>query len=388
MKWSNGRVAFLADSLPTAQVFPSPVFLPNLTAPRGVSTIDFDPETTTIEDLKVLIFSATEIPPSEQELKYSYPPKLLHDVQGPLSSIPITKGEQIIVTSVSPTSSSTSISSPSTSLPSKTPSATNSSSTGSSSRSRLAATPTPAPSIKAINETISAPSPLAPQPQPQRPESPLSHNDIPLETQDSVALPGRDAGYLQLRVVPDDNSCLFSAIGVIFEGGIEAAQKLRTVVADAIKEDPFTYSDVMLGQPADQYISKIQKADTWGGAIADLHLVASYKTEISSFDVATGRCDRFGQDHYDSRCILVYSGIHYDVVTLSPLPSAPPSFHTAVFPITDSTILSTAEKLVNQLKARHYYTDTANFDLRCQICGEGLIGEKGAREHATKTGRE
>jgi hypothetical protein len=27
----------------------------------------------------------------------------------------------------------------------------------------------------------------------------------------------------------------------------------------------------------------------------------SYHTEISSFDVATGRCDRFGEGEYDSR---------------------------------------------------------------------------------------
>jgi ubiquitin thioesterase OTU1 len=35
--------------------------------PRGVSTIEIDPATTTIDNLKVLIFSTTEIPPSEQE---------------------------------------------------------------------------------------------------------------------------------------------------------------------------------------------------------------------------------------------------------------------------------------------------------------------------------
>lgn len=35
----------------------------------------------------------------------------------------------------------------------------------------------------------------------------------------------------------------------------------------------------------------------------------SYKTEIASFDVATGRSDKFGEGHYDSRCLLVYSGI-------------------------------------------------------------------------------
>jgi ubiquitin thioesterase OTU1 len=61
-----------------------------------------------------------------------------------------------------------------------------------------------------------------------------------------VELPG-DNGFLELRVVPDDNSCLFSAVGVVFEGGIEAAGKLRGVVVDAIRGDPETYSEVMLG---------------------------------------------------------------------------------------------------------------------------------------------
>jgi ubiquitin thioesterase OTU1 len=93
-------------------------------------------------------------------------------------------------------------------------------------------------------------------------ESPLGEGDIPVEPKETIKMPG-DAGHLQLRVVPDDNSCLFSAIGVVFEGGISAAQKLRTgearpfvsvsvltpytVVADAIKADPVNYSDVILG---------------------------------------------------------------------------------------------------------------------------------------------
>ncbi|WVF69019.1 hypothetical protein IAT40_003793 [Kwoniella sp. CBS 6097] len=352
------------------------VFYVRLRAPRGVSTLTFDPTVTTIDDLKVLIFSNTEIPPSEQEIKYSYPPKPLPETTGTLSTIPITKGEQIIVTS-----------NPGLSLSQSTNAAS-----ASTSSSTSTSTPTPAPSVKAFNDTISAPTPFV-QSQPQsqsqaqrRPDSTLAQNDIPVESSNSVALPGRDAGYLQLRVVPDDNSCLFSAVGVVFEGGIEAAQKLRKVVADAIRDDPFTYSDVMLGQPVDQYVEKILKPETWGGAIELSIFSKHYKTEISSFDVSTGRCDRFGQDEYDSRCLLVYSGIHYDALTLSPLPVSPPSFHTTVFPISDSSIFPTAEKLISQLKARHYYTDTATFDLRCQICGTGLKGEKGAREHASQTG--
>jgi ubiquitin thioesterase OTU1 len=61
-----------------------------------------------------------------------------------------------------------------------------------------------------------------------------------------VELPG-DNGFLELRKVPDDNSCLFSAIGVVFLGGMDEAQGLRGVVVDAIRGDPDTYSEVMLG---------------------------------------------------------------------------------------------------------------------------------------------
>lgn len=80
--------------------------------------------------------------------------------------------------------------------------------------------------------------------------------------------------------------------------------------------------------------------------------------------------------------------LDYDAVSLSPLPSAPPSFHTTVFPVHDDSVLEAAGKLASQLKARHYYTDTATFDLRCGVCGVGLKGESGAREHAMSTGRE
>lgn len=35
--------------------------------PRGVTTLELDPEMTTLDALRVLIFSSTEIPPNEQE---------------------------------------------------------------------------------------------------------------------------------------------------------------------------------------------------------------------------------------------------------------------------------------------------------------------------------
>lgn len=78
----------------------------------------------------------------------------------------------------------------------------------------------------------------------------------------------------------------------------------------------------------------------------------------------------------------------YDAVTLSPLPVSPPEFHTTVYPVSNQAIMDAAQELAAGLKSRKYYTDTANFDLKCGVCGVGLKGEKGAREHAMQTGRE
>ncbi|ODN73951.1 hypothetical protein L202_07452 [Cryptococcus amylolentus CBS 6039] len=315
-----------------------------LRAPQGVSTLELDAEST-VHDLQALIFAATQIPPAEQDIKYSYPPKPLPVDTGLLSSIPITNGEQFIVSAV-PTATQT--------APMKSE---------------------PAP------PTIPAPSTSAKAPAPK------------VEGADSVALPGRDAGYLQLRVVPDDNSCLFSAIAVVFEGGIDAAQSLRTVVAEAIRADPETYSQVILGMPRDEYIRRILKPETWGGAI-ELSIFAKQQvaSTASSVILTPSLATKPKLLHLMSLPVdatglaRTNTTLDYDAITLSPLPVSPPDFHTSVFPSVDQTILLIADNLVAQLRARHYYTDTSNFDLRCRVCKQGLKGEKGATEHAKKTG--
>lgn len=115
---------------------------------------------------------------------------------------------------------------------------------------------------------------------------------------------------------------------------------------------------------------------------------AHYKTEIASVEIASGRIDHFGQGAgYASRCLLAYSGIHYDAILLSPTPRLDnPDFCQTTFALADAGVLGALERLAAELKRRHYYTDTATFDLRCGVCGEGLTGEKGATAHARTTG--
>jgi len=202
------------------------------------------------------------------------------------------------------------------------------------------------------------------------------------EANDAVPV---DGGFLVLRAVPDDNSCLFSSIALIFEQDIKAAPKLRQVVADTIRKNPVQFDDVFLGRPRDEYISTILQPAAWGGAIELMIFADYYRTEISSFDVETGRCDRFGEGRYDSRCIIMYSGIHYDATSLAPTESAPPDFHQTVFDAGLSSIMFAAEKLAAKRRQKRAFTNTATFDLRCQTCGKGLKGEKEARQHAQET---
>jgi ubiquitin thioesterase OTU1 len=130
---------------------------------------------------------------------------------------------------------------------------------------------------------------------------------------------------------------------------------------------------------------------SWGGAIELSILSKHFDIEICSIDVQTLRVDRFNEGR-PTRCILVYSGIHYDTIALSPSEPpfehsyAPPEFDTKVFDSADLVILQKALDLCKKLQEKHYYTDTAGFHVKCNTCGKLFIGEKGATKHAAETG--
>jgi len=329
--------------------------------PGGVSTIDCElNDSYTVQDFQQQIYAVSQILPSLQDLKSGYPPQSLTVVpELPFSSLGIKKGEQIIVSQraeaasrrpASPpklyTAGSGSLAAPNTST------------------DRGAGAPAVIPSGAVTAENAKEP--------------------------DAVAM---DGGFLVHRVVPDDNSCLFSSVALIFEQDIAKASRLRQIVADGIRDDMVTYSEAILGRPRDEYIATILKPQTWGGAIELTVLSSHYNTEISSIDVETGRIDRFeppsGKES-GNRCVLVYSGIHYDAATLSPMRDAPPDFHQTLFPIVSADksdpVLVAAQKLADILRQKKAFTNTSTFDLKCSDCGQGLVGEKGARAHAKETG--
>ncbi|GAA5905068.1 ubiquitin-specific protease OTU1 [Sporobolomyces salmoneus] len=327
-------------------------------SPNGPSSCSLE-DTATLQDLRNKIAELTSIVPAEQDLRTGFPPKPFATDTSPetsLSSLGIRSGDSIIVAqsaAQNPKSSSSST----------------------------------APPPPVVNSPV-------PSPAPSLPRQPVASSGASSSSPQFVEV---DGGFLVLRVVPDDNSCLFTAVSLVFNPSSPPnPSSLREIVADAIRADPVTYSEVMLGRPPKDYIETILSPKSWGGAIELSIFSTHFQSEIWSIDVQTGRTDKFGEGNGFQNCVfIVYSGIHYDALTFSFAPPSsapfPPdlSFDTTIFPLpVEPTTLSAATQLVGVLRKNHSYTDTATFSLRCEVCREAIVGEKEARQHASQTGHQ
>ncbi|KAJ5116480.1 hypothetical protein N7456_000828 [Penicillium angulare] len=235
---------------------------------------------------------------------------------------------------------------------------------------------------------ISQPGPASQQPAQQSWISQTSQPSV--DDPPEIASPDH-AGTFVLRVMPDDNSCLFRAVGAAVMGDMDTMVELRSIVAGSIQSNPDEYSEAILGKKPDAYCQWIQNEESWGGAI-ELKILSEYfNIEICSIDVQTLHIFQFNEGA-PTRCIVVYSGIHYDVLALSP--STPPYTRanpladgdTKIFESVDPVVLEKAKELCQILQSKHYYTDTSGFLVRCNTCGGTFTGEKGATKHASETG--
>lgn len=207
--------------------------------------------------------------------------------------------------------------------------------------------------------------------------------------------------YTILRNVPDDNSCLFNSIiyakfairGNEGNSVQEEVYKLRTTVSKAIGENPILYDELVLGRPVDKYREWILKKDSWGGAI-EIGIIAQHlNLDIYCLDVELANFIKFeNSSSAEEFIVLVYSGIHYDVMARNQILST--NFldklkDECVFrkgsPQGDS-FLKDCQELCRLLQTKNYSTNTTTFRVRCLECYEILVGEMGASNHGNKTG--
>ncbi|OAQ79096.1 Ovarian tumor, otubain [Purpureocillium lilacinum] len=189
-----------------------------------------------------------------------------------------------------------------------------------------------------------------------------------------------------------DNSCLFTAFGGALPQQLPA-HHLRRMMADYINEHLDVYSEAVLGCDPAEYCRSIQDPDRWGGGIELSILSSIFDIQICTYDVQTQNLMKFGEDKLQ-RCILVYSGIHYDRVAFSysdaPHLAAllPPEVDRTLWPVEDDEVLQRTQQLVQRLNSAHYYTDTEGLILKCDVPGCGWIGsgQHEGRKHAELTG--
>ena len=67
---------------------------------------------------------------------------------------------------------------------------------------------------------------------------------------------------------------------------------INIVVKDKIHGEPAAWSEAVLGMNPAQYGDRMLNKATWGGAIELAIISATYKVEIDSVDVQSGRTDR------------------------------------------------------------------------------------------------
>ncbi|EFY93641.1 OTU-like cysteine protease, putative [Metarhizium acridum CQMa 102] len=206
-----------------------------------------------------------------------------------------------------------------------------------------------------------------------------------------VPWPERE-GSLLLRVMPSDNSCLFTAFGGALLKQISAA-KLRQMMAEYITEHPDVYNEAILGCSPVDYCRGIKDPDRYVyTTLSPSSKCRAIRNKILSHPQGQ-HLMTFGEGKQD-RCILVYSGIHYDRVAFSYSDSPhnvaplPPEMDRSIWPTDDSEVLVKAKMLVEKLNANHYYTDADGLVLKCNEDGCEWIGngQLAARKHAEVTG--
>lgn len=197
---------------------------------------------------------------------------------------------------------------------------------------------------------------------------------------------GDEVPLILRKVVPADNSCLFTSMGFVLGGKIDlgSGNYMREIIANAVKDNQIEFSEAVLGKPNEDYCEWIRNPNSWGGAIEVSILSNFYGIEIAVIDTQSGSISKFGEDKdYPHRVFLIYDGIHYDPLYLES-PFTPGEIQT-LFPTNDDRMLDAAQMLANEAKSSKQYTDVNRFTLKCLDCGYIMIGQTQAQEHAKLT---
>ncbi|KAL8436757.1 hypothetical protein Efla_002189 [Eimeria flavescens] len=207
-------------------------------------------------------------------------------------------------------------------------------------------------------------------------------------------------GYRFVRVsVPADDSCLFASVSLVAIPSLSASQ-LRDLAAAGLAKDRERFNEVVLEAPPAAYVRRLRAASTWGGYLELTVLAEQLQQQLAVVDAESGRMDIYGEKYKHRRSFLLYDGIHYDPLMGAPpgapeaAPGAPPPPVTAcshlqtVFAADDAAATAAAAAVGREVQQQQGFVRAAGMQARCLVCGQLLRDNKELRQHAKATGHQ
>ncbi|CAE7364559.1 Yod1 [Symbiodinium microadriaticum] len=161
----------------------------------------------------------------------------------------------------------------------------------------------------------------------------------------------------------------------------------RSLAAKVVVENPEQYPDSFLGKTSSDYADWIQRDSTWGGEI-ELSIYSEHlAAEIAVVDIETNNVYIYGNGRgFSKRYYVLYDGIHYDALVLGT--GDDELRDLTEFRPDEEDIKTQFQDLAKQLRRQRQFTNVATFSLQCLVCGQGLVGQEEAVDHAQRTGHQ
>ena len=220
----------------------------------------------------------------------------------------------------------------------------------------------------------------------------IKDNDTKTDKRDLLSKPMvPNERQIDVKRVPDDNSCLFHCLSYAIYGNINYSTQIRKQISEYIRNHPLEYNDpgILDGKTVEQYCQWIEDYNSWGGYI-ELSIIPKIYENVTIWicDIINDYIDKIttkdNDDEYKESMfdqnqiiVLLYNGVHYDLVV-------GPINGQYNFTNVDSEWLDEqCHKIMGKYKNETF--DSKRVEIKCNQCGAILIGEKNVSEHAMKT---
>lgn len=191
-----------------------------------------------------------------------------------------------------------------------------------------------------------------------------------------------DGSAMIVRVIPNDNSCLFTAIHYAMNKNFKSSGYLRDYIGTFLRENPDKFEEGILGKSIEEYSQWIKNINNWGGEIELVILSEFFEVEICIISVNPISESIINENKsYHKRIYLLFTNAHYNLIVRN-FPDGDLKSDVTRFsknPQTHSLVLDAATNYRNKNINKELVT------FICRDCYKTFVGSSSASAHAQET---